>query len=1364
MEQTSEMGTKLTEVTMTQEEIGIGGEPLEPPGDLSEAGKQTQGAGDVDEMRQQFLESMTLNLEADVELSAEVTRKGVLAKTFGRRTVARGRVKEILSKIWKLEGAWRLKTMKLGLWGIFFNENDKKELTWENTDVIARKVGEYIDFDRAPRATIARRGLLKFEVDILLNQRLVAGHCYGKCDRPLEYAYPPIGKAVPLYGAWIKVGVPIKNCFDPAIPRMKVPETKLPYAVEKPPEEGRGKGKMVMLEDESDGSEARRQWPESQRPVGVRLSPKQKMVHGAKKACLREQEKMNNLGNMGLRSVPNSKKHPMTKIDNKRRDEGIIASLMADIGPTRDQMVDRPHEEVCKSRVPHQFPEPTYITWPTDTNLEEVIDKVLSPTQSKKGPSRVVVSHDNFEFSSNGLAFSGAKKKRKACVNVIPGSFSHNGESSKRKSKRPWRWKGSFVMKRGTKQSRSLVMVVEKGKTINEVVGIGAGFALLWNEGVDLELIKVSNGIFQVLIKEPLLKVHWMLFTVYGRPYETEKQLFSEELEKRINKVRIPWVVIGDLNVIVHPWEKSGGRRVTARDTWIFTNFLQNTGGVDLGFHGCKFTWQNNRFLSALTRERLDRAMVLGDWITSFLEAKVTNAPISVSDHGYVLLDTVGGRKRGFKPFRFFEAWSRDQSCEDIIKGSRDLMIKAAEERLGWIQGETSNASLLIEELELQSKISELWIRKESMWRQRSREIWLKVGDRNSKFFHASTIIRRRRNEMRASADGDFYDLLSPTIWMRRNENDEKCSYGRGNMECGGKMDCSRPFSLRIGPHDKEEERKGGLMEIKLDMLKALVKSSVLFSKNVETPLKTNILNVLKVKECDGNEKHLGNPFVFKRKKRDEYMFLKEKVLKRIEGWKTKLLSFAGRTTLVKSVALSIVLYVMSTNRLPLSTSRDLDKVIRRFCWTGDSEKERFMALVGWGKLCSRIMQGGLGFRKMEDMNKALLAKLAWQMASNFNRPWVKCLSEKYCKKDSFWSIQARDKYSAFWKGILGSADIIRKGAMTLVGRGDTIDIWKQPWIPWLDYCDFLNLMNQVRPRFPNLRSIADITLDNGNWNMTLLKEMFGDSVGDRIGRIARLPLDNRDVVVWKEANDGMFTVKRGFEASQGNGQRVESKLWKKIWSSSVHFRHSIMLWRVILDCLPTRERLVFLQDKTWSMCGEATKSNTHIFWDCPCARALWFSSPFSIRGGIGFDWSIQDRLEWLLDRNPSEHSASFLSFVGCLFKGIWKARNELLFKGGVVNIQQIRNSIMRRYSESFLSMEADAALDATTPGVVSRQTICNNVEVFCVSDASWKEDKAPRFGLLDRHNKKEVLQRWRPPPLLKLLAINGRRLTFQRI
>ena len=53
----------------------------------------------------------------------------------------------------------------------------------------------------------------------------------------------------------------------------------------------------------------------------------------------------------------------------------------------------------------------------------------------------------------------------------------------------------------------------------------------------------------------------------------------------------------------------------------------------------------------------------------------------------------------------------------------------------------------------LQAKLFEWLLRIETLWRQKSRELWLKLGDRNTKFFHLSTIIRHKRNNIDAIRD-----------------------------------------------------------------------------------------------------------------------------------------------------------------------------------------------------------------------------------------------------------------------------------------------------------------------------------------------------------------------------------------------------------------------------------------------------------------------------------------------------------------------------------------------------------------------------------------------------------------------------------
>lgn len=62
----------------------------------------------------------------------------------------------------------------------------------------------------------------------------------------------------------------------------------------------------------------------------------------------------------------------------------------------------------------------------------------------------------------------------------------------------------------------------------------------------------------------------------------------------------------------------------------------------------------------------------------------------------------------------------------------------------------------------------------ESINRQKSRELWLKERDRNTKFFHLSIVIRRKRNRINAIQDGDKWLFKENDIAAYFKDNFEK--------------------------------------------------------------------------------------------------------------------------------------------------------------------------------------------------------------------------------------------------------------------------------------------------------------------------------------------------------------------------------------------------------------------------------------------------------------------------------------------------------------------------------------------------------------------------------------------------------------
>ena len=79
--------------------------------------------------------------------------------------------------------------------------------------------------------------------------------------------------------------------------------------------------------------------------------------------------------------------------------------------------------------------------------------------------------------------------------------------------------------------------------------------------------------------------------------------------------------------------------------------------------------------------------------------------------------------------------------------------MKQKRERLQHLEALNSLHDRVDEIQNLKKEINEALSREEVMWAQRSRALWMKWGDRNTKFFHATASQRRRRNSITGLLD-----------------------------------------------------------------------------------------------------------------------------------------------------------------------------------------------------------------------------------------------------------------------------------------------------------------------------------------------------------------------------------------------------------------------------------------------------------------------------------------------------------------------------------------------------------------------------------------------------------------------------------
>lgn len=150
-------------------------------------------------------------------------------------------------------------------------------------------------------------------------------------------------------------------------------------------------------------------------------------------------------------------------------------------------------------------------------------------------------------------------------------------------------------------------------------------------------------------------------------------------------------------------------------------------------------------------------------------------------------------------------------------------------------------------------------------------------------------------------------------------------------------------------------------------------------SRNVSDEAAAKLNTVLGIALTKKMGKYMSHHIVLNGKSRERHKELVQQIQSRAEGWKLKCFSRAGKFTLAQSVLASILIFHMQLERLPAWVHKELDMAIRSCVW-GSSHGRRRIHLVGWEEMCKPKKCGGVNVKSSRDMNRSMLAKLAWEV------------------------------------------------------------------------------------------------------------------------------------------------------------------------------------------------------------------------------------------------------------------------------------------------------------------------------------------------------------------------------------------------
>ncbi|XP_043697107.1 uncharacterized protein LOC122647867, partial [Telopea speciosissima] len=482
----------------------------------------------------------------------------------------------------------------------------------------------------------------------------------------------------------------------------------------------------------------------------------------------------------------------------------------------------------------------------------------------------------------------------------------------------------------------------------------------------DVVLVQKSKQFIHAKVSIVGTSVFFFCTVVYALNSVVARKELWEDVGAIASAIINPWVVLGDFNVIRSNSEKIGGDPVRIEAMDDFNSFIDGAGLLDLKWKGEALTWNNRQVGDARICCKLDRVLVNLAWMDVFRSSDATFYPPGLSDHSPVVVAVVDKADFGPKPFRFFEAWIGRHGYDEVVRQGWEQPMNLAlnpilkfaarlrnvkEGLRSWNKECVGDVFLAVKEAEAEAELFQI----QRQHRKHILEIQGENGDivKNPSQIKEEAISFYKKLFGTDSADCGFFPSSIPLKHGLSQAHQESLTRRISNKEImevvfafkNSKAPGPDGFGAAFYKHSWEIVGEDLTLAVKWFFMKSYLPSSVnatFISLIPKTGDVTSFAGYRPIALCNLFykiiTKVLSNRLqgVIGQVVSDcQSAFIKGR--SRLDGWKARLLSFAGRLQLLNSILQECYIYWSGLFGLPGALKTKLESMFSNFLWDGPS-------------------------------------------------------------------------------------------------------------------------------------------------------------------------------------------------------------------------------------------------------------------------------------------------------------------------------------------------------------------------------------------------------------------------------------------